>query len=280
MIEIVNLVKHYGKTQALRGISLRIEKGELFAFLGPNGAGKTTAVRIMTGLARLTSGSITLGDVDIVRDRVEFKKRIGLVPQHINLDNELTVFENLFIHGKLHHMPCREVKKRIEQLLDYVGIMDKASKPVKELSGGMKRRAMIARALLHDPAILFLDEPTVGLDAAIRRRIWALIKKIQGSGATVFMTTHYIEEAEFLANRVAFLNRGEIAVLGTPREIMSRIGEWAIDRFEDGEILTSYFQNKEQAGEYAASIEFAKGFSLRRVNLEDAFLELTGEKVK
>jgi len=280
MIEIVDLVKQYGKTRALNGVSLRIPRGELFAYLGPNGAGKTTTIRIMTGLTRLTSGRVLLGGFDVDRENIEAKRQFGVVPQHINLDNELTLYQNLLIHGRLHHLRWRETGNRITELLEYVGLAEKADCPVKELSGGMKRRAMISRGLLHRPGILFLDEPTVGLDVSIRRRIWALVKRIQRDGVTVFLTTHYIEEAEVLADRVAFLNRGEIVALGTPRDLMSGIGEWALDRFVEGEIRTSYFQSQEEAKTSAAWDEKLNRFILRRVNLEDAFLAFTGEKVE
>jgi ABC-2 type transport system ATP-binding protein len=149
---------------------------------------------------------------------------------------------------------------------------------VKNLSGGMKRRLMIARALLHSPAILFLDEPTVGLDAGIRRKIWALIKKIQLQNTTIFLTTHYIEEAEFLAGRVAFLDKGSIVVVDTPANLMKRQGTWALDSLKEDDMETHYFNHRKEANDYIASHK--DSFTLRRVNLEDAFLALTGKKVK
>ena len=278
MIEIVNLVKNYKTVQALRGIDLRVESGELFAYLGPNGAGKTTTIRILTGLTRLTKGAVLFYGHDIEKNRLEAKKQYGLVPQHINLDSELTVYENLFIHGRLYHMERCAINRRIEQLLDYVELEEKRNTPIKQLSGGMKRRIMIVRALTHSPRILFLDEPSVGLDANIRRRIWALVKKIQQDGTTIFLTTHYIEEAEFLAERVAFIDRGKIVALDTPQNLMQGIGNWALDQFESNNLQARYFKTQEQAKEYAAGHN--GGFTLRRVNLEDAFLSLTGKKVK
>lgn len=278
MIEIVNLVKDYKTTKALNGIHLTVNKGELFAYLGPNGAGKTTTIRILTGLTRLTAGKVMLNGHDIEKQAIEAKSQYGLVPQHINLDSELTVYENLQVHGRLHHMSGRCIRQRIDLLLDYIELDDKRHTPIKKLSGGMKRRVMIARALLHTPQILFLDEPTVGLDANIRRRIWALIKKIQQDGVTVFLTTHYIEEAEFLARRVAFIDKGKIVALDTPQNLVNGIGNWAMDRFESDEMQTLYFKTRQEARQYAAGHE--NGFALRRVNLEDAFLALTGKKVK
>jgi len=169
-------------------------------------------------------------------------------------------------------------KQKIKELLTYVELEDRMDSLVNQLSGGLKRRLMIARALMHEPRILFLDEPTVGLDANIRRRIWGLIKKVQQDGATIFLTTHYIEEAEFLASRVAFLDLGRIVALDRPETLMNRMGAWAIDQLNAEGMRTRCFQSREEAREFTAGQE--TGFTLRRVNLEDAFLSLTGKKVQ
>ncbi len=163
--------------QASRAVSLHVQEGEIFAYLGPIGAGYTSTIRILTGLTKLTSGKAYLNGLRIEHEIIMANKQCGLVPQSINLDQELTVFENLDIHGRLFNMPKKKRKERIAWLLDYIGLKDREKSLVKSLSGGMKRRVMMARALVHSPKILFLDEPTVGLDANIRRRIWALIKK-------------------------------------------------------------------------------------------------------
>lgn len=278
MIRIEKLVKRYGTFEALKEIGFEVEKGELFAYLGPNGAGKTTTIRILTGLTRLTSGKAMINGFDISKEVLRAKRQYGLVPQSINLDQELTVHENLLIHGWLYQMNTADIESRIDELLDYVELADRKNSLAKRLSGGMKRRLMIARALVHSPAVLFLDEPTVGLDANIRRRIWALIKKIQQSGTTIFLTTHYIEEAEFLAQRVAFLDEGKIVVIDTPHHLIRRQGEWAIDCIGDHDMETKYFQTREAAN--AFKTRQGQGYTLRRVNLEDAFLALTGKKVK
>ncbi|NSW85473.1 MAG: ABC transporter ATP-binding protein [Syntrophobacteraceae bacterium] len=278
MIRIENLTKNYKTVQALKGVNLHVAAGELFAYLGPNGSGKTTTIKILTGLAYPTSGDAYLNGFHITRQSLDAKRQCGLVPQTINLDHELTVYENLNIHGKLFHMPRQERKSRILELLDYVEIRDRMKSPVKQLSGGMKRRVMVARALMHSPGILFLDEPTVGLDPAIRRRIWSLIKKIQQRGATIFLTTHYIEEAEFLAERVAFLNEGSIVAVDTPQNLMSRLGAWALDRIVNGEMETVYFKDRDEANRHVAHQRGS--FSLRRVNLEDVFIAATGKKVQ
>lgn len=193
MIHINQLQKSYGKVKAVNGIDLRVEAGELFAFLGPNGAGKTTTIRILTGLTRIGYGEVRIGGHDIIKAPREAKRQCGLVPQHINLDSELSVRENLEIHGRLFGMDSGQRRRKIEELLAYVELLDRIDTLVKQLSGGLKRRLMIARALMHEPKVLFLDEPTVGLDPAIRRRIWSLIKRVQQDGTTIFLTTHYIE---------------------------------------------------------------------------------------
>ncbi|MBI4666214.1 MAG: ABC transporter ATP-binding protein [Nitrospinae bacterium] len=277
MIRIENLTKKYGSFQALKGISLEVREGELFAFLGPNGSGKTTTINILTGLCAPSSGRVWLNGHDIASDTLNAKRQNGVVNQAINLDGELTVRENLLIHGMLFGMPRKQISARTEELLDYAEMADRADDPVKDLSGGFKRRLMIMRALMHKPRILFLDEPTVGLDPSIRRKIWSLIRKIQQGGTTIFLTTHYIEEAEFLAERVAFLNEGEIMAVDAPQALMAGLGDWALDELVEGEIRTKYFKAKGDANSAASSEPGA--FTVRRVNLEDVFIKMTGKKV-
>jgi ABC-2 type transport system ATP-binding protein len=199
------------------------------------------------------------------------------VPQALNLDQELTVFDNLEIHRRLFGLP-RRARQRLDELLAYIGLFERRNSRVRELSGGMKRRLMMARALLHEPAILFLDEPTVGLDPDIRRQLWALVKQVQADGVTVFLTTHYIEEAEFLADRVAFLDRGRIVALDTPEKLVARLGSWALDEIHPDRVESSYFARREEAAARAAQSD--RPTSIRRVNLEDAFLRMTGRKLE
>jgi len=278
MIELENLQKRYGSVAALDGVSLHVDAGELFAYLGPNGAGKSTTIRILTGLTRLSGGRAVLGGADIEADPLAAKRQCGLVMQHTNLDNDLTLAENMDLHGRLFGMTAADRAARARELLGYVDLADRMDHLAITLSGGMKRRLMIARALMHRPRILFLDEPTVGLDAEIRRRIWALIRKIQAEGTTIFLTTHYIEEAEFLAGRVAFLDEGRIRALDTPTALMARVGAWAFDRLTETGMTTEYFSTRETA--QAAVLGTEGSHTLRRVNLEDAFLSLTGKSVQ
>lgn len=278
LITLQSLTKVYGAVRALDGLDLDVAEGGLFAFLGPNGAGKTTTIRILNGLTRMTSGKAAIAGHDIAADPLAAKRLCGLAAQNANLDGELTVAENLDFHSRLYGMPRAERRARSGELLEYVEMADRAGSLVKGLSGGLKRRLLVARALLHRPRLLFLDEPTAGLDPAIRRRVWSLVKKVRRDGVTVFLTTHYIEEAEFLAVRVGFIHAGRLVTEGTPRELMGRLGEWAVDRLGETEIETRYFATREEAGRHAGG-EDAE-VTLRRVNLEDAFLALTGKRVK
>ena len=276
--ETQHLTKVFGGLTAVNDLSFEVNEGEIFGLIGPNGSGKTTTIRILTGLARPSSGDAYLNGFHIERDTLQAKRQCGLVPQTLNLDHELTVYENLNIHGKLFHMSRKEREEKIQELLEYVEIIERKHSPIKHLSGGMKRRVMVARAMMHSPRILFLDEPTVGLDPTIRRRIWSLIKKIQQNGSTIFLTTHYIEEAEFLADRVAFLDEGGIIAVDTPQNLMARLGQWALDEIVNGNMETAYFETRESAN---AHIVAGQGsLSLRRVNLEDVFIAVTGKRVQ
>ena len=278
VIRIENLVKEFpGGIRALDGVSLEVMRGEIFAYLGPNGSGKTTTIKILSGLSRAGGGRAELNVYDIESEALAAKRQCGLVPQALNLDQELTVFDNLEIHRRLFGLP-REARRRIDELLSYIDLYERRASRVRELSGGMKRRLMMARALLHEPAILFLDEPTVGLDPEIRRQLWALIKQVQADGVTVFLTTHYIEEAEFLADRVAFLDHGRIVALDTPAALVTRLGSWALDEIYADRVESSYFATRDEAVAKAACSE--RPTSIRRVNLEDAFLKMTGRKLE
>ncbi|MFP4475632.1 MAG: ABC transporter ATP-binding protein [Desulfatibacillaceae bacterium] len=277
MIRIEGLHKRFGKVHALRGVDLTVREGELFAYLGPNGSGKTTTIRILTSLTNPTSGEAHLCGYSVLRERLASKMQCGVVTQHVNLDNELTVEENLNIHGMLFKMSRDQRRRAIDTYLEYVDLSDRKKTLIKHLSGGLKRRVMIARALMHQPRIVFLDEPTVGLDPTIRRRIWSFIKKAQNDGATILLTTHYIEEAEFLADRVAFLDEGSIVTVDSPQALMGRMGAWALDTMDNGTIRTSYFPTRELAEAHITTHK--GGFTVRRVNLEDAFIAMTGRKL-
>lgn len=288
MIEMEDLVKRFPHTNAekqktwktaVAGISLSVRHGEVFGLLGPNGAGKTTIIRMLTMQTRPTSGTIRIGGQDISRDERCVKQRIGVVPQHVNFDQELTVWENMELHARLHHMGATERTERIEDLLREMELAEVRNDNVRRLSGGMKRRLLIARALIHHPQVLFLDEPTVALDPQIRRHIWDLVREIAKSGVTVLLTTHYIEEAEALCDRVSIINKGELIDVQTPQAFCEALGTYAVEWDEEDGRAYRFFHTREEARAHARHIEEAHGrVLLRPTNLEDVFIELTGRK--
>ena len=225
MIKVTNLVKNYGDFQAVRDISFDVDKGEIFAFLGPNGAGKTTTIKMLTTLLKPTSGTVELDGLDPSVEHNEARKRFGIVFQDPSLDDELTAYENMDFHGVLYKVPRNLRRERIESLLKLFEVWDRRNDPVKQFSGGMKRRLEIARGLLHTPKILFLDEPTLGLDPQTRNQLWTHVKKLNDEErVTVFMTTHYMEEAERVAHRIAIIDHGKIVAQGTAQQLKQQTG--------------------------------------------------------
>jgi len=225
MIKVTNLVKNYGDFQAVRDISFDVDKGEIFAFLGPNGAGKTTTIKMLTTLLKPTSGTVELDGLDPSVEHNEARKRFGIVFQDPSLDDELTAYENMDFHGVLYKVPRNLRRERIESLLKLFEVWDRRNDPVKQFSGGMKRSLEIARGLLHTPKILFLDEPTLGLDPQTRNQLWTHVKKLNDEErVTVFMTTHYMEEAERVAHRIAIIDHGKIVAQGTAQQLKQQTG--------------------------------------------------------
>lgn len=230
IIEIKNLIKKFGDFVAVDDISFSVRAGDVFAFLGPNGAGKTTTIKILTTLLHPTSGSMLVNGCDPQKDKNGARKSFGIIFQDPSLDDELTAYENMDFHGVLYGMAGAERKERIKQLLEVVDLWNRRKEPVKNFSGGMKRRLEIARGLLHHPKILFLDEPTVGLDPQTRNYIWSYLKKMnQDEGVTIFLTTHYLEEAEAVANRVAIIDHGKIVAQGSPEEIKKQANAQSLE---------------------------------------------------
>jgi ABC-2 type transport system ATP-binding protein len=258
-------------------LNLRIDEGEIFGLLGPNGAGKTTTIRMLTMLTRPSGGEAFIAGHEVQRDLARVRHAIGVVPQHMNLDQELTARENLELHGRLYKIPAAERRRRIEELLAFVELGDRANELVSRYSGGMKRRLMIARALMHKPRILFLDEPTVGLDPQTRRRIWELVRRLNQEGVTVLLTTHYIEEAEALCHRVGIMDRGGLIALGTPAVLKERVGWFVVEVFDNGQASYTLFGTREEALEYAGRVN--GGVTIRETSLEDVFIQLTGRRV-
>ncbi len=224
-LEISDLVKRYPTgTEALRGVSLNIETGEFFGLLGPNGAGKSTLIHCSTGLAQPTEGSIRIFGSDAIDHYEEARLAVGLAPQDLNLDWFLTAEETLDYHGGYFGMPKRERRERTKELLETFSLTEKRDDSTRTLSGGMKRRLILARALMHRPRLLILDEPTAGVDVELRLELWRYVQQINDEGTTILLTTHYLEEAERLCDRIAFINDGRIVAQGTSAELSSQFG--------------------------------------------------------
>jgi ABC-2 type transport system ATP-binding protein len=242
MIEVQNLTKRYGSFRAVDRISFSVSKGEIFGFLGPNGAGKTTTIKMLTTMLKPTEGSVRVDGFDPVRDQGAVRRTIGIVFQDPSLDEALTAFENMELHAVLYRVDPRERGGRIEKLLRFVELWDRRTDLVKRFSGGMKRRLEIARALLHEPKVMFLDEPTLGLDPQTRNHIWRYIENLSRErGVTVFFTTHYMEEADRVADEIAVIDHGKIVAQGSPASLKERV---------------------------------------QKVSLEDAFIALTGHAIR
>ena len=231
MIHALDLVKTFGDVRAVDGVTFRVSPGEIFAFLGPNGAGKTTTIQMLTTLLRPTSGSMTLDGVDPVARPLDARRSFGIVFQDPSLDNELTANENLTLHGVLYHMPRRLRVERIEKLLTLFELWDRRHAFVKTFSGGMKRRLEIVRGLLHTPKILFLDEPTLGLDPQSRNQLWTHVRHLnETEGVTVFLTTHYMDEAEKAAQRIAIIDHGKIVAQGSVQELKQQTATESLEQ--------------------------------------------------
>lgn len=224
IIEVKNLSKTFREVEAVRDVSFNVARGDIFAFLGPNGAGKTTTIRMLTTLLKPTSGTMTLNGVDVLKNPAGARHSFGIVFQDPSLDNELTAKENLELHAALYNIPREIAAERIDQLLDLVELSERRNDFVKTFSGGMKRRLEIARGLLHEPRVLFLDEPTLGLDTQTRAKLWAYVTELnQKQGLTIFFTTHHLEEAERFARTIAIIDHGKIVIQGTLEEVKKAV---------------------------------------------------------
>ena len=301
IIEIDNLKKIYSNGKhALNGINVNIEKGKFFGLLGPNGAGKTTTIGILTGLVNLTSGKIKVNGLDIIKDYKKTRKMIGLSPQEINLDVFFTIRELLIFQGGYYGLSISESKKRVDKILFDLGLEEKAYSKARELSGGMKRRVQIAKALIHNPEIIILDEPTAGVDIELRHLLWDSLREMNKKyDKTLLLTTHYIEEAENLCDEVAIIDDGKIIAQGSPKDLIANDGESLInitvDRWDSSllpnfnstfqdNIVTIKSKNSDKDTPYIinkitdANISINK-LDIRKANLEDVFIKLTGKKL-
>ena len=309
IIEVKNLVKKFGDLTAVNGVTLQIKKGEIFGLLGPNGAGKSTTINMLLGLMKPDSGSVFVNGVDMQKNPNKGKERLGVVTQETVVEPELTAEQNLSIFGRLYHVPKEKLAKKIDFLLDLADLKSFSKSYAGTFSGGMKRRLETVKALVHDPDILFLDEPTTGLDIQNRTKVWTLLKQINKErDVTILMTTQYLEEADQVCNRIGIIDHGKLIALGTPAELRQKIGlnnviEVSVDR-EDLQKISQAFKklglepeiasNKVVAsvkGDAVGTMEklikavIATGVKIQSVSLheptiDDVFLKLTGSAVR
>ncbi len=310
ILEVQNLAKNYGDFQAVKGVSFNIEEGEIFSLLGPNGAGKTTTISMLSTLYTPTSGDATIAGHSITKSPMDVRNAIGVVPQDLALYEDLTARENLIFWGQMYGLSGGALKSRVEEVLEQIGLVDKAKDRVKTYSGGMKRRVNIGVGLLHKPRLLFMDEPTVGIDPQSRRAILDTVKDLNKKGMTVLYTTHYMEEAEELSNRVGIIDHGELIAIGTQKELTRQVGETEtlvlhIGENEDPEALVTSFKSIKEVleanvinNEISVITPSAKdvlasvvtkanergikihSIDIREPNLEAVFLHLTGRALR
>jgi len=302
ILYVENLTKRFGNITAVDGISFEVEEGTIFGFLGPNGAGKTTTINILCTLLTPTSGRAFIDGHDCVKEPSEVREKIGIVFQDNTLDKELTAYENLLFHSYLYGIPKNERKQRIMDALNFVGLFDRKNDPVKKFSGGMKRRLEVVRSIIHQPRVLFLDEPTLGLDPHSRTNLWEFISELpERHDVTVFMTTHYMEEAE-ICNKIAIIDKGKIIAQGSPEDLKKMIGgdviylkttnnKRAINDIKNTLNLDAHEKNGEifisvSRGDacipklISALADMVVSVRLQRPTLNDVFLKLTGKDIR
>jgi len=294
-----DLVKTYGTLEAVRGVSFEVAPGEVVGFLGPNGAGKTTTVRMISCFLPPTSGTAEVFGVDVRERPRDVKKMLGICPQEDNLDPDFDVLKNLLVYGRYYDLGGHELRERAERLLDMVQLLDRKKSNVEELSGGMKRRLILARALLNEPRVLVLDEPTTGLDPQARHAIWTRVRALRATGVTVLLTTHYMEEAAQLCDRVIVIDHGRILLEGSPAGLVEReVGHTVVEAWNFTEEFASFLRELpgrvEVVGDrlyfYPREVDHLERLLeerfeqqerlVRRATLEDVFLKLTGRALR
>ena len=278
MIEIQGLTKKFGTFTAVDHVDLTIKDGEFFGLLGPNGAGKTTTISMLSTVLLPTEGRILLDGNVLDRRAHAQKRRLSVITQEYSMRQDMTMEEVMEYQGRLYFMKRRQIREKTEELLDFTGLLEYRRRTVRHLSGGMKRKLMICRALMTDPDILLLDEPTAGMDALSRRQTWTLLRRLQNRGMTVLLTTHYMEEAQTLCERAALMDRGRINAVAPPRELIDSLGRFAIDEITDEKTVSSYFHDREEAIRFLR--EAGPGAGMRETTLEDVFLERLGRRLE
>ena len=275
MIEIKNLSKQFEGFQAVENLSLRIETGEFFALLGPNGAGKTTTISMISTLLLPSGGEIYIDGERLTRQRKDIKRKVSVVTQEYSMRQDMNMDEIMEYQGRLYFMKRKDIREKTEQLLAFAGLTSHRKKTIRKLSGGMRRKLMVCRALLTEPEILLLDEPTAGMDALSRRQMWNLLRQLNEKGLTILLTTHYIEEAQALCDRVALMDGGKLEDLDTPENLICKLGAYAVDEMHPDGVHSSYFSERSQAIAYLS--ELTGNCTLRDTTLEDVFVEQAGK---
>lgn len=276
MIELSDLTKKFDTFTAVDHLNLRIETGEFFGLLGPNGAGKTTTISLMSTLLLPTEGEIRVDGEVLSRKNPGLKRKISVITQEYSMRQDMTMDEVMEYQGRLYFMPRKKIREKTEELLEFCGLIDFRRRTVRKLSGGMKRKLMVCRALLTEPEILLLDEPTAGMDAISRRQMWNLLRQLNDRNLTILLTTHYMEEAESLCQRVAFMDRGKLEEINEPKRMVEQLGHYAVDLMTPEGLKSHYFRERKEAIEYLSHVEGQT--ALRNTTLEDVFVARAEKK--
>ena len=277
MIELKNLTKKFDGFTAVDHLSLRIETGEFFGLLGPNGAGKTTTISMMSTVLLPSEGQILIDGQKLDRKASQQKRKLSVITQEYSMRQDMNMDEVMEYQGRLYYLPRKVIKQKTDALLAFAGLIDYRHRTVRHLSGGMKRKLMICRALMIEPEILLLDEPTAGMDALSRRQMWNLLRRVNGDRMTIVLTTHYIEEAQALCNRVALINQGRLQKLDTPDSLIRQLGAFAVDETSADSLVSKYFHNRDEAIAYLSKA--GRDATLRATTLEDVFVDVAGRKL-
>ena len=274
MIELKDITKKFGDFTAVDHLNMTIETGEFFGLLGPNGAGKTTTISMLSTVLLPTEGQIFIDGKKLDRKASAEKSKLSVITQEYSMRQDMTMDEVMEYQGRLYYLPKKVIKQRSDELLEFAGLIDYRHRVVRHLSGGMKRKLMICRALMTEPQILLLDEPTAGMDAISRRQMWNLLRQLHGEGITILLTTHYIEEAQSLCERIALIDKGKLNTIDTPDNLINELGQYAVDETSDETLHSSYFHSREEAIDYLSSSD--KEASMRNTTLEDVFVYRIG----
>lgn len=277
MIELKNLTKTFDNFTAVDGLNLTINTGEFFGLLGPNGAGKTTTIGMLSTLLLPSRGEIFIDGEPLTRNRQDIKRKVSVITQEYSMRQDMDMDEIMEYQGRLYFLPVKEIRSRTRELFAFAGLTEHRRKTVRKLSGGMKRKLMVCRALLTEPEILLLDEPTAGMDALSRRQMWNLLRRLNEQGLTILLTTHYIEEAQSLCGRVALMNNGKLEKTDTPAGLISALGTYAVDEMCPDGIRSHYFHQRTEAISYLSALEGQS--ALRDTTLEDVFVEYAGKRL-